>query len=57
MPNTYASPLGLVERGLDELSAISPEFRSVDEKQEFLLRISRLISRAQGERLRVLAAG
>ena len=35
--------------------AISPEFRTLDEKQELLLRISRLISRAEGERLRVLA--
>ena len=56
MSSTYASPLDLVERGLDELASISPEFRSIDEKQEFLLRISQLISRAEAERLRVLAA-
>jgi hypothetical protein len=41
---------------LDELASISPEFCTVHEKQELLLRISRLISRAEAERLRVLAA-
>ena len=56
MSSTYALPLDLVERGLDELAAIGPEFRTVGEKQELLLRISRLISRAEAERLRVLAA-
>ena len=56
MSSTYASPLDLVERGLDELAAIGPEFGATGEKQEFLLRVSRLISRAEGERLRVLAA-
>ena len=55
MSSTYASPLDLVERGLDELAAIGPEFRTVGERQELLLRISRLISRAEAERLRVLA--
>src|SRR4029078_12144172 len=56
MSSTYASPLDLVERGLDELSEVSPEFRTVEEKQDLLLRLSRLISRAEAERLRVLAA-
>ena len=56
MSSTYAEPLDRLERGLDELAAISPEFRIVGEKQEFLLRISRVISRAEAERLRVLAA-
>ncbi len=56
MSSTYASPLDLVERGLDELAAISSEFRTVDERQDLLLRLSRLISRAEAERLRVLAA-
>jgi hypothetical protein len=56
MSSTYASPLDLVERGLDEVAAIGPEFRTVVERREFLLRISRLISRAEAERLRVLAA-
>ena len=41
---------------MDELAAISPEFRTTGEKQELLLRISRVISRAEAERLRVLAA-
>ena len=56
MSSTYASAARPVERGLDELAAISPEFRTVAEKQELLLRISRVISRAEAERLRVLAA-
>jgi hypothetical protein len=56
MSSTYASPLDLVERGLDELAAIGPEFRTVADRQEFLLRISRVIGRAEAERLRVLAA-
>ena len=56
MSSTYASPLDLVERGLDELASIGPEFRSTSERQEFLLRISRVIGRAEAERLRVLAA-
>jgi hypothetical protein len=55
MSSTDASPLDLVERGLDELAAISPEFRTITEEQELLLRISRLISRDEGERLHVLA--
>ena len=41
MSSTYAEPLDLVERGLDELAAIGPEFRSVVEEQELLLRITR----------------
>ena len=56
MSSTYASPLDLVERGLDELAAISPEFRSTGERQEFLLRVARVISRVEAEELRVLAA-
>ena len=56
MSNTYAGPLDRLERGLDELAAISPEFRSAAEKQELLTLISRLITRAQAQRLRVLAA-
>ena len=38
MSSTYAEPLDLVERGLDELAPIGPEFRSTGERQEFLLR-------------------
>ena len=56
MSSTYAEPLDLVERGLDELAAIDLGYRTVGEKQELLLRLSRLISRAEAERLRVLAA-
>ena len=56
MSSTYAEPLDRLDGVLDELAAISPEYRTVDEKQELLLRISRLISRAEAERLRVLAA-
>src|SRR6478609_6399336 len=56
MSSTYASPLDLVERGLDELAAIGPEFRTVAERQGFLVAISRLIARAEAERLRVLTA-
>ena len=56
MSSTYAEPLDRLDGVLDELAAISPEFRTVDEKQELLLRISRVISRAEAERLRVLAA-
>ena len=56
MSSTYAEPLDRLDGGLDELAAICPEFRTVAERQELLLRISRLISRAEAERLRVLAA-
>ena len=56
MSSTYAEPLERLNRALDELAAIGPEFRDVGEKQEFLVGISRLISRAEAERLRVLAA-
>jgi Domain of unknown function (DUF222) len=56
MSSTYAEPLDLVERGLDGLATIDPGYRTVGDKQEVLLRLSRVISRAEGERLRVLAA-
>ena len=56
MSSTYAEPLDLVERGLDELAAISPEFRSTGERQEFLLRVARAKARLVAEELRVLAA-
>src|SRR6476660_5548098 len=55
MSSAYAPPLDQVERGLDELAAIGPEFRSTGERPEFLVAISRLIARAEAERLRVLA--
>jgi hypothetical protein len=56
MSSTYAEPLDRLEAVLDQLAGIAPEFRSTDEKQELLLRITRLIGRAEAERLRVLAA-
>jgi sugar phosphate isomerase/epimerase len=56
MSSTYAEPLDRLDAVLDELAAIGPEFRTVADRQEFLLRISRVIGRAEAERLRVLAA-
>ena len=56
MSGTYASPLDLVERGLDELAAIGPEFRTLAERREFLLRVARVKARVVAEELRVLAA-
>ena len=53
MSSTYAEPLDLVERGLDELAAISPEFRSTCERKDFLVRVARIKSRAAAEELRV----
>jgi hypothetical protein len=56
MSGTYASPLDLVERGLDELASIGPEFRSTGERRESLLRVARVKARLAAEELRVLAA-
>jgi hypothetical protein len=56
MSTSYIGPLDRLEGVLDELAAISPGFRSTGEKQEFLVGISRLIARAEAERLRVMAA-
>ncbi|HET9996548.1 MAG TPA: hypothetical protein VFQ17_03480 [Nocardioides sp.] len=56
MSSTYASPLDLVERVVDELAAIGPEFRSAGERREFLLRVARVKARVVAEELRVLAA-
>ena len=56
MSSTYAEPLETVERGLDELATISPEFRTTGEKQQFLLRVARVKARLVAEELRVLAA-
>jgi hypothetical protein len=55
MSTTYAGPLRLIGEGLDELAAIGPEFRTTGEKQELLVGLSRVIARAEAERLRVLA--
>ena len=56
MSSTYAEPLDRLDAVVDELASIGPEFRSTGEKRELLLRISRVISRAEAVRLRVLAA-
>ena len=56
MSSTYASPLDLVERGLDELAAVDPVYRTTGDEKELLLRTTRLISRLECERLRVLPA-
>ena len=55
MSSTYAEPLDLVERGLDELASIGPEFRTIAERREFLLRVARVKARVVAEELRVLA--
>ncbi len=55
MSSTYAAPLDLVERGLDELAAIAPEFRATGERQGLLLRIARIKARVAAEEMRVLA--
>ena len=56
MSTTYTEPLARINGGLDDLAAISPEFRTTGEKQELLVGLSRLIARAQAEQLRGLAA-
>ena len=56
MSTTYTEPLARIDGGLDDLAAISPEFRTTGEKQELLVGLSRVIARAQAEQLRVLAA-
>ncbi len=56
MSSTYAEPLDLVERGLDDLAAIDPGHRTTAEKQQFLLRVVRAKTRLVAEELCVLAA-
>ena len=56
MSSTYASTLERVERGLDELATIDPAYRTTAEKQGALVGLSRIIARAEAERMRVLAA-
>jgi hypothetical protein len=56
MFTTYTGPLDRLDGALDELAAISPEFRATDEKQEVLVGLSRFIARAQAEQLCVLAS-
>src|SRR3954454_20747953 len=55
MSTTYTQPLDRLEGALDELAAISPDFRTTAEKQEVLVGLSRVIARAQAERMKVLA--
>ncbi len=56
MSSTYAAPLDMVERGLDDLAQIAPEYRTTTEKRDVLVRLSRIAARAEAERMRVLAA-
>jgi len=53
--STYAEPLDRFDAVLDELAGIAPEFRSVAERQELLLRLARVKARVAAEELRVLA--
>jgi Domain of unknown function (DUF222)/HNH endonuclease len=56
MSSTYAEPLDRLDAVLDELAVIGPEFRTLAERQEFLLRVARVKARVVAEELRVLAA-
>ena len=56
MSSTYAEPLEVLERGLDDLAEIAPGYRSVGEKKDLLVRLSRIAARVEAERMRVLAA-
>ena len=56
MSSTYAEPLEVVERGLDELARIDPGYRTVAERQDWMVRLARIESRAVAERMRVLVA-
>jgi hypothetical protein len=42
MSSTYAEPLDRLDAVLDELAGIGPEFRTLAERQEFLLRVARV---------------
>ena len=55
MSSTYAEPLDRLDGVLDELASISPEFRSTVSGRSSCS-ASRVISRAEAARLRVLAA-
>jgi hypothetical protein len=56
MSSTYAEPLEVLARGLDDLATIDPGYRTTGERKELLVGLSRVISRAEAERMRVLAA-
>ena len=49
MSSTYAEPLDLVERGLDDLAAIEPGYQQRPRKQQFLLRLARAKARLVAE--------
>src|SRR5215207_1023965 len=55
MSSTYAEPLEVFERGLDDLARIDPGYRTARERQDVLVGLSRFIARAEAERMRVLA--
>ena len=55
MSSTYAASFDRLEECLDEIGAVDPTYRTVAEKQEALVGLSRVIARAEAERLRVLA--
>jgi len=54
--STYAEPLERLNGVLDELAAISPEFRTSHERREFLLGVARAKARIVATEMRVLAA-
>ncbi|MBF4764336.1 DUF222 domain-containing protein [Nocardioides islandensis] len=55
MSSTYAAPLDAVERALDDLATIAPDYRSTGEKKDALVRLSRIVARVEAERIRILA--
>src|SRR5215210_3400049 len=55
MSSTYAEPLAVLARGLDDLAAIDPGYRTTGEQKDLLVGLSRFITRAEAERMRVLA--
>ena len=57
MSSTYAASFDRLEECLDEIGAVDPGYRTTTEKQQALLGLSRVIARAQAERLRILAVG
>src|SRR5215213_3607405 len=56
MSSTYADPLAVIERALDDLAQINPGYRTVGEQQDWMVRLSRIESRVVAERMRVMVA-
>src|SRR5829696_7095342 len=54
MSSTYAEPLEVLERGLDDLARIDPGYRTIAEQQDWMVRLARIESRVVAERMRVL---